>query len=176
MSESKILTKRKTWGIIMANNRIAYGLAKKHGIDTEGMTPKQVWDALGKKGVDVSKEAQSEKSEEMGLHGDWEEDHAFEDFFDEKSVSVRMFEINKTEKINSDDIIKKVAIMGYKTGKPIRASYGLSQKYGGSIEKWQKMRGEAMMKGENKEMKRAEVHWYKNEEKDFLECKFKRWL
>ena len=35
----------------MADNRIAYGLAKKYGIDTSGMSPKEVWEALKKKGV-----------------------------------------------------------------------------------------------------------------------------
>lgn len=35
----------------MADNRIAYGLAKKYGIDTSGMKPKEVWEALKKKGV-----------------------------------------------------------------------------------------------------------------------------
>lgn len=38
----------------MANSNIAYGLAKKYGIDTTGMSPKEVWDALNKKGVDTS--------------------------------------------------------------------------------------------------------------------------
>lgn len=35
----------------MADNRIAYGLAKKYGIDTTGMSPKEVWEALRNKGV-----------------------------------------------------------------------------------------------------------------------------
>ncbi len=35
----------------MAASRIAYGLAKKYGIDTTGMTPGEVWDALKDKGV-----------------------------------------------------------------------------------------------------------------------------
>ena len=35
----------------MADNRLAYGLAKKHGIKTDGMTPKEVWDALKKAGI-----------------------------------------------------------------------------------------------------------------------------
>lgn len=35
----------------MADNRIAYGLAKRHGIDTTGMSPKEVWKALKEKGV-----------------------------------------------------------------------------------------------------------------------------
>lgn len=35
----------------MANNRIAYGLAKQYGINTEGMKPKEVWDALASKGI-----------------------------------------------------------------------------------------------------------------------------
>lgn len=48
----------------MADNRIAYGLAKKHGIDTEGMTPKEVWDALNDKGIDWKKEYLSDREEE----------------------------------------------------------------------------------------------------------------
>lgn len=35
----------------MANARIAYGLAKKEGINTDGMSPKEVWEALNKKGI-----------------------------------------------------------------------------------------------------------------------------
>lgn len=35
----------------MADNRIAYGLAKKYGIYTKGMSPKEVWDALREHGV-----------------------------------------------------------------------------------------------------------------------------
>lgn len=35
----------------MADNRIAYGLAKKYGIDTKDMSPKEVWDALREKGI-----------------------------------------------------------------------------------------------------------------------------
>ena len=35
----------------MADNRIAYGLAKKYGIDTKGVSPKEVWDALREHGV-----------------------------------------------------------------------------------------------------------------------------
>ena len=35
----------------MANNRLAYGLAKQYGIDTTDMEPKEVWEALAEKGV-----------------------------------------------------------------------------------------------------------------------------
>lgn len=35
----------------MADNRVAYGLAKKYGIDTSGMSPKEAWEALKKTGV-----------------------------------------------------------------------------------------------------------------------------
>lgn len=35
----------------MADNRRAYGLAKRYGIDTKGMTPEEVWKALKKKGI-----------------------------------------------------------------------------------------------------------------------------
>lgn len=48
----------------MADNRIAYGLAKKHGIDTDGMTPKQVWDALNEKGIDWQREYKADRDAE----------------------------------------------------------------------------------------------------------------
>lgn len=52
----------------MADNRIAYGLAKKYGIDTRGMSPKEVWEALKGKGITQANaqekySAQSEKRE-----------------------------------------------------------------------------------------------------------------
>ena len=37
----------------MANNRIAYGLANEYNINTQGMTPHQVWEALSEKGISV---------------------------------------------------------------------------------------------------------------------------
>lgn len=33
------------------DNRRAYGLAKAHGIDTTGMSPREVWEALKEKGI-----------------------------------------------------------------------------------------------------------------------------
>lgn len=50
----------------MADNRIAYGLAKKYGIDTKGMSPKEVWDALKEKGVTEEgyKKEQGEKKQQ----------------------------------------------------------------------------------------------------------------
>lgn len=50
----------------MADNRIAYGLAKKYGIDTKGMTPKEVWDALNEKGVTRANAAEKYTSDGMG--------------------------------------------------------------------------------------------------------------
>ncbi len=47
----------------MANNKVAYGLAKKYGIDTTGMTPKEVWDALKERGI--SQADSSEKFKEV---------------------------------------------------------------------------------------------------------------
>ena len=45
----------------MADNRIAYGLAKRHGIDTTGMSPKEVWKALKEKGVTLGKDREADK-------------------------------------------------------------------------------------------------------------------
>ena len=48
----------------MADNRIAYGLAKKYGIDTTGMSPAEVWKALEEKGV--AKRSEPEVAEDDG--------------------------------------------------------------------------------------------------------------
>lgn len=50
----------------MADNRIAYGLAKKYGIDTKGMSPKEVWDALNEKGVTQQNAEEKYSSDGMG--------------------------------------------------------------------------------------------------------------
>ena len=55
----------------MADNRIAYGLAKRYRIDTKGMTPKEVWDALNEKGV--TRENAAEKYTSDGMGGEHEE-------------------------------------------------------------------------------------------------------
>lgn len=71
----------------MADNRIAYGLAKKYGIDTKGMSPKDVWDALkehgvtqrnaqekyssdGNGGTHEPTEAESKRLKELGIEDD----------------------------------------------------------------------------------------------------------
>lgn len=51
----------------MADNRIAYGLAKKYGIDTNGMSPKEVWDALKGHGV-TQQNAQEKYSSESACY------------------------------------------------------------------------------------------------------------
>ena len=50
----------------MANNRIAYGLADEYNINTEGMEPHQVWEALSNKGISVhgEHEKNAKKSKE----------------------------------------------------------------------------------------------------------------
>lgn len=47
----------------MADNRVAYGLAKKHGIDTTGMSPQQVWDALKEKGISLGSDREADKEQ-----------------------------------------------------------------------------------------------------------------
>lgn len=41
----------------MANNRLAYGLAKQRGIDTKGMSPKEVWEALDDAGISAARKS-----------------------------------------------------------------------------------------------------------------------
>lgn len=75
----------------MADNRIAYGLAKKYGIDTNGMSPKEVWDALkghgvtqqnaqekyssdGNGGTHEPTTAEKKRLKELGVEDDWKND------------------------------------------------------------------------------------------------------
>lgn len=57
----------------MADNKVAYGLAKKHGIDTTGMSPKEVWDALKEKGISLGKDGENEKERLTKKYRDGEE-------------------------------------------------------------------------------------------------------
>ena len=50
----------------MANNRIAYGLAKEYGIDTSGKSPKEVWEALKVKGINQDNYAQYQNRQNEG--------------------------------------------------------------------------------------------------------------
>lgn len=54
----------------MADNRIAYGLAKKYGIDTKGMSPGEVWEAL--KGKGITRQNAEEKYNTDGAGGSHE--------------------------------------------------------------------------------------------------------
>ena len=50
----------------MANNRVAYGLAKEYGIDTSGKSPKEVWEALKGKGINQDNFAQYQNRQNEG--------------------------------------------------------------------------------------------------------------
>ena len=58
----------------MADNRIAYGLAKKHGIDTKGMSPKEVWEALKGKGITPESVDKQEKEKKKQLDKKYNDD------------------------------------------------------------------------------------------------------
>ena len=50
----------------MANNRVAYGLAKEYGIDTTGKSPKEVWEALKGKGINQDNFQQYQNRQNKG--------------------------------------------------------------------------------------------------------------
>lgn len=45
----------------MADNRLAYGIAKGLGIDTTDMSPKEVWEAIAKKKDDGREVAETNR-------------------------------------------------------------------------------------------------------------------
>lgn len=99
-----LLTKKGKDGIIMADNRIAYGLAKKYGIDTSGMSPKEVWEALKKKGVteeNISDEAYDSKENKALATA-------------EKVKKYKKNNNKSVEKINKDNLIEHAPDKYYK--------------------------------------------------------------
>lgn len=172
----------------MADNRIAYGLAKKYGIDTKGMSPQEVWEALNKKGV-----------KELGGHRDEVYYKSVDELKKEqeiqlpqtlrlpdetlpKSLSARW--INQDIKMPDGTVahfvegsklhnIEVFAGKGTKTS--IRDVERLVKKYGGQAENWQKVKGIGMIK-HNEEEAEAELHWYYEPSQGKQEIKFKRYL
>ena len=96
----------------MADNRIAYGLAKKYGIDTKEMSPKEVWEALKGKGITQANaqekySAQNEKREKAekiynsdGIGGE----HIPTEAEKKRLKELGIDEDGKEEKINNDEI------------------------------------------------------------------------
>lgn len=83
----------------MADNRVAYGLAKKHGIDTTGMSPKQVWDALKEKGISLGKDRESDKERLAQKYGSSE--------VDSSTSKSKSFALNDRESLATYDKITK---------------------------------------------------------------------
>ena len=82
----------------MADNRIAYGLAKKYGIDTDGMSPKEVWEALAKKGV---KELDGHK-DEVYYKSTEELKEQQQKELSEKELEVKKSELSGADKYKSE--------------------------------------------------------------------------
>ncbi len=83
----------------MADNRIAYGLAKKHGIDTAGMSPKEVWKALKEKGVTLGKDREADKERLVKKYGISE--------VDSSTIKSKSFVLNDRESLATYDKITK---------------------------------------------------------------------
>ena len=104
----------------MADNRIAYGLAKKYGIDTKGMTPKEVWDALNEKGVTRANAAEKYTSDGMG--GEHEETPAEKKRLKELGVE-KPLELSHEEK---RAVYNYVSSWSYSLNDKLRNGYELS--------------------------------------------------
>ena len=87
----------------MADNRIAYGLAKKYGIDTSGMSPKEVWEALKKKGItekNISEGAYDSKDNSIKERANKVGKVSFKEDFPEKTKTTIKNIENKTKGLN----------------------------------------------------------------------------
>ena len=94
-----------------ANPRIAYGIAKGMGIDTQGMTPKEVWEAISKEGGGTATKTKSQSKE-------------FYDYYGEGSKYTREFKTNggvsfpklKKGEAYDEDVLKDICSNAAKNG------------------------------------------------------------
>ena len=78
------------------DNRRAYGLAKAHGIDTTGMSPREVWEALKEKGVT------QENYTSDGAGGTHEATEAEEEKLKERGIDIDRTDNNSAEPSNEE--------------------------------------------------------------------------
>ncbi len=88
----------------MADNRRAYGLAKRYGIDTKGMTPAEVWEALKEKGI-TSNNAYDSR-DDFG--------RTVERVRDKTSRAEPISEPSKFNRLNTKNHIRHAKELGYK--------------------------------------------------------------
>lgn len=120
----------------MADNRMAYGLAKKYGIDTAGMSPKEVWEALKEKGVTENIAVKEYRENERKSKGRLEERYGGEKDglpLEGRDRDEAMSEAGgKSSNTPARGIMKYVAkfqgkpegTYNYKTGKPVNLTDG----------------------------------------------------
>ena len=180
----------------MADNRIAYGLAKKYGIDTKGMSPKEVWEALKERGVTQDNAEEKYSSDGAGgtheatpaeqrrlkqLGVDKEDSIPLPDEDIPKSVGakwineeVAMPDGTTANFVEGSKVIHKEVFAGKGTKKPIRDVERLVAQYKGSkAEDWQKVKGIAELEQDGEQFK-GEIHWYEEPNIGRVEVKYKK--
>lgn len=119
----------------MADTRIAYGLAKKHGIDTTGMSPKEVWDALKEKGISLGKDSETEKerlTQKYGADADYSNTHSVGK--DSKQISHRDIPSGTTKE---RFVAKELGVDVFKAKEYADAIYSYTLSTSGAMRKYQ---------------------------------------
>lgn len=110
----------------MADNRVAYGLAKKYGTDTTGMSPKEVWEALNEKGI--KPDGYDSKASVKTLSDRVEKARKEKDTEDEKvknnASSQRFSEVKEVIKKIKSFEGKEEGTYDYESGKPVELKDG----------------------------------------------------
>lgn len=92
-----------------------------------------------------------------------------------KRYKVKLPEGNYTKTTEGTKITKVVAFAGKGLKRKVDVAGYLSKQYGGKPENWQHLRGEGFV-DVGKESRRAELHWFDNEEVGIVKMKVKRWM
>lgn len=113
----------------MTGNRRAYGLAKRYGIDTKGMTPEDVWEALKKKRITANNAYDScddfkptvERANQVRSRNSAQDDTQKQSRDDNSSHS-SLPEVSKFNRLNTRHHIDHAREMGYKSMRDYEAA------------------------------------------------------
>lgn len=164
----------------MANNRIAYGIAKQYGIDTTDMDPEQVWEAIDEKRQSSVEVRQNESYDKIMAIG--KDSYSLPDETLPKSLSAKwanydiaMPDGTVAHFVEGSKLHNIEVFAGKGTKKPIRDVERLVKTYGGKPEDWMKVKGIGTISHMG-EGNKAEIHWYQANGVGKEELKFKRYV
>ena len=169
--------------IVMANNRLPYGLCKKYGIELpQGATPREAWAALHDIGIQYI-EDKTPITLSPSFYNNNEITIKLPDITLPKSVGSKWrnetvidFSTNKKYKFADNSKLQNVEVFcGYGTKTIYKDAYKYAEKLGGLPEEWQHVKAIGELVTDEGILK-AEVHWSQHKKFGKRDFFIKRWI